>query len=99
MQMQFPALAQRRHLIPGLVHATSADALNGDSLENNVFREIKRNRLGSKTKERDSSAPPHDVESSSDSAGMARHLKHDIHAQATGLLHDYGARVLFRRIN
>src|SRR5579859_6012009 len=45
MQVELAALEQRRHLIPGLIHAASIDALHRDALENNVFGKIQRDRL------------------------------------------------------
>src|SRR6266550_3443428 len=62
MQIQFSALEQSRHLIPGLVHPTSANALNSDSLKNNVFGEIKRNWFGGKPEQRNSSTAPDNIE-------------------------------------
>ena len=95
MKIEFPALEQSRHLIPGLIHPTPADALNGDALENNVFREIQRNGLGSKTEQRNSSAAPDDIKSGSNGARVTCHFKHHVHAQSARLLHDHRACVFF----
>src|SRR5260370_41365501 len=45
MQVELACLQQRRHLVPGLVHASSVDALNRDAFENNVFGKVQRDGL------------------------------------------------------
>src|SRR6266478_4016319 len=45
MQVELAALEQRGHLIPGLIHAASVDALDGDAFEDDVVREVQWNRF------------------------------------------------------
>src|SRR5260370_28628390 len=42
VQVELACLQQRRHLVPGLVHASSVDALNRDAFENNVVGKLQR---------------------------------------------------------
>src|SRR5579863_1345257 len=98
MQVQFAALQQRGHLIPGLVHAASVDALDRNSLEDDVFGEVQRDRFRCESEQRNSSSSPHDVERSANRVGMSRHFEDDIYAQAARLLHHDLIYVFFRRI-
>src|SRR5208282_2922465 len=81
MQIELAILEQRSHLIPGLVHAAAINALNRDALENNVFRKIQRDGLGSETEKGNASAAPHNVESCSNGVGMTGHFQHRVDPQ------------------
>src|SRR5205814_4420443 len=83
MQFELACLEQRSHLIPGLIHAAPIDALNRDSLKNDVFGKIERNWLRGDTEERNTTATPHDVKRCSNGIGMAGHLEHDIRTLST----------------
>jgi hypothetical protein len=98
MKIQLAAFEQRRHLIPGLIHAASVDALDGDAFEDDVFGEVQRDGLGGETEEGDAAAASDDVEGCSDRVGMAGHFKDDIDAEASGFFHDDVVDVFFRGI-
>src|SRR5271156_1102977 len=98
MQIEFAGLQQRRHLIPGLVHAAPIDALYGDALKNNIFGKIQRDGLGGQAEEGNPAASPHDVEGGSNRIRMARHLEHHVDAEAAGFLHHDRADIFLRRI-
>src|SRR5580704_12695284 len=98
MQIEFTVLEKRGHLIPGLVHATAVDALDGDALKNNVFGKVERDGLGRKTKERNAPTSAHYVEGGANGIGMSRHFEHRVDAQTVGALHDDRLHILSRRI-
>src|ERR1700686_1078041 len=65
MQIEFPALEQRRHLIPGLVHAASVNALHRNAFENDVLGKVYGDGFRSQPQQRNPPAAAHDVERSS----------------------------------
>src|SRR5581483_9104180 len=98
MKVKLSGFEQGSHLIPGLVHAATINALDGDAFEDDVFGEIKRNGLGGKSEERNASAATNDVESCSNSVGMSSHLEDHVHAIASCLFHHDGVHVVLAGI-
>ena len=98
MQFEFAALEQGRHLIPGLVHAPSVDALNRQAFENDVFGKIERDGFRGQAKQRNSSAAAHNVESRPNRVRMSGHFQHHIHAQPACLFFDNRPHIFFRGV-
>src|SRR5581483_1577369 len=94
----FAAFQQRRHLIPGLIHAAAIDALNRQPFENDVFGKIQGDGLRGQAKKGNPASAAHNVESSSNGGGMAGHLEHDINSESPSRLHDELGYVLVGRV-
>src|ERR1019366_3013917 len=87
MQVKLVGLEQCGHLIPGLVHAASVDALHGRAFEDDFFREVEFDWLGGNSEEGHAATETQDFESCSDGFGAPGHLQHDVHAGAAGVVH------------
>src|SRR5712691_9025892 len=98
MQIEFAGFEQSGHLVPGLIHAASVDALHRDAFENNIFGKIQRDGPGGQAEQGNHPAAAHDIESCANRVGMASHFENHVHAQAARLFHHNRAGIFFRRI-
>src|SRR5208337_2037016 len=87
MQVQLVGLEQCSHLVPGLVHAASVDALHGCALEDDFFCKIELDGTGGNSEEGHAAAETQDFESCSNGFCSPGHLQHDVHAGAAGVAH------------
>src|SRR5271157_403979 len=95
MQVKLVGLQQRGHLIPGLVHAASVNALHGRAFENHFFCEVEFDGAGGNSEQRHAATKTQDLESCSDRLGSPGHLQHDVHAGAASVVHHDAVYVVF----
>src|SRR5687768_10585592 len=73
------------HLVPGVVHATPDDTINGDALEDHLGREAHFHRLGGNPEHLHASPDPYQRKRLMNGGGNSGHLQHDVDAESGGM--------------
>ena len=74
-----PALQHRRHLVPGLEHLAPVDALDHETLEDDLVP-VDRDFAGRDAEHGDAAAMVHHAQHVAERRGVARHLEADVEA-------------------